>query len=504
MGDDTIARIQIENLAPASEASPTVGPAGVLTLSESAFLKDHAYNVPGESLLAPRLGFNALLSEQALAIVELLDGTRTLTEIAEQLSRRPGQPLGDIEDVCAAFIADLTSCGLIRGSGTRRRKPVRRLRRRTTFSLEVVQLVLTNRCNMACVYCSNDAPRRDMTAALCDKVVESVISMGVSRVGLTGGEPTLHPRFWQIAEQLSRNGVAVAVNTNGSTLTPTDVERLAGLGVSQVRLSVDSLDEPVLRRLGQRQVTPEHLTALIGCLQDAGLRLSTNTLLVGGINSTKAQAQRLDDALDELGVQDRVFSEVVPVGRGRAYPVGREIFDVADLLARRASTYYPCRQPRGGSAGAHLFAAVEPGAPQTICGVGTHRTSIWPDGRVIPCIFMTDVVAGNMTRRSLADIWESGDALAMFRDARALESPVCRRCVDRPRCRGGCKAKARIYSGSPASPDPWKCALYGHLRRARRIATRMGDRKTVTGTADTTSEGEPELRRSKSHTCRRT
>jgi radical SAM protein with 4Fe4S-binding SPASM domain len=461
-------RIQIRDLGASPEVRSKVGLGQLLALSDRAFLKDHAHNMPGTMLVAPQLGCTRGLNEHALMIAELLDGTRTLPEIAQLLSWRLGRPLQDLEQACADFIAQLTPYGLVSGSKTRRYKPVRWVRQRTTFSLESVQVVLTHRCNMACIYCSNEEHRQEMTSALCDKVINSVTSMGVTRVGLTGGEPTLHPRFWEIAGELSRNAMAVILYTNGSTLTPQHVERLARSQVFQVCVSIDSLEEGVLKRLGQKQVTSAHLIGLIGDLQDAGVRVRTNTALIPGINCTEAKAVHLYETLGSLNVDARAFCEVLPIGRGRICPPQREVFDVAAMLGRKSKGYQSCDRSEWGDRGEGIRTDVAWHVPQTVCGVGTQLTSIYPDGRVIPCIIMSDIVAGNMTRGSLEDIWESGDGLELFRNKENFESPVCRRCPDWNWCRGGCKAKARMYGGSPDSPDLWSCAVYGHVRRAKR------------------------------------
>lgn len=304
--------------------------------------------------------------------------------------------------------------------------------------------------------------------ALCDKVVESLTSMGVTCVGLTGGEPTLHPRFWEIAEELSRNGMAVLVFTNGSMLKPYNVERLVKSRIYEVCLSIDSLEERDLKRLGQKQVSPAYLIGLIGDLRDAGVRVRINTVLVPGINCTEAKAEHLNETLVGLNVDVRAFSEVIPIGRGRANPPEPEVFDVAAMLGRKSKAYHSCERPGRNEWDGDLRADSERDAPLTVCGVGTYLTSLYPDGRVIPCITMTDIVAGNMMQRSLEDIWESGDGLELFRSKENFESPICRRCPDWRWCHGGCKAKARIYGGLLDSPDLWSCAVFGHVRRAKR------------------------------------
>jgi len=440
-----------------------------VSLTERAFLKEHAYNVAGLVLAAPQVPFADLLNDDTARIVDLLDGTRTVTEIAEALSGGLDRPPPEAAELVNDFITRLSSHGLIKQGKTRRRRPIRRIPRRTSFSLDCIDLALTNKCNMACVYCINEDHRKEMNSSLSEKLIESVVSMGVCSVSISGGEPTLHSGFWDLVRELTKNAVAVTVETNGTTLSRANVRRLAKLGILGVSLSIDSLDARDYPSLGQSAVTPEHLIAAIGWLKDAGIHVRTSAVLVPGINSQKDKAERLWEALNKLNVSVQCYTEVIPLGKGRNRVRDAGTFDVAAALGKKIFSDRPGRKIDRGRAGSGAAMIPEPHVPCIECGAGVHRVAVSPDGRVSPCLQMTDLTAGWLSQESLETIWETSPVLAFFRKRENVESPICRRCPDWQQCNGGCKLRAGLYGGAFAYPDLWSCATYGHVRRANRL-----------------------------------
>lgn len=108
---------------------------------------------------------------------------------------------------------------------------------------------ITERCNMSCAHCGNNctAKGRDMSekvfAAVCQYVEDNEGDEGTITLG--GGEPTLHPRFWQFM------GLALSVGevwlaTNGSvTKTALRLAHMAKRGVIGCALSQDVYHDPI-------------------------------------------------------------------------------------------------------------------------------------------------------------------------------------------------------------------------------------------------------------------
>ena len=87
---------------------------------------------------------------------------------------------------------------------------------------------ITGRCNMKCKHCFLSAPDAkfgEMSLDDCFKLIDEMAQVGISRIGLTGGEPLLRPDFFQIVDRLIEKNISiVGIATNGLLVN----ERLIG------------------------------------------------------------------------------------------------------------------------------------------------------------------------------------------------------------------------------------------------------------------------------------
>lgn len=90
------------------------------------------------------------------------------------------------------------------------------------FGSRRLSVELTNICNLHCSYCLRDEDALYHSTAsflsidLLKKIaVEARKVMGITRLSLTGGEPTLHPQFAQVLELVESNGLVLGFVTNG-------------------------------------------------------------------------------------------------------------------------------------------------------------------------------------------------------------------------------------------------------------------------------------------------
>lgn len=89
----------------------------------------------------------------------------------------------------------------------------------------MANIMIDDVCNFKCPYCfanefTLDKHKNNMTIDNFKKAVDFALSSGEGRIGIIGGEPTLHPQFKEIMEILINDGRVndVVVFTNGSTL----------------------------------------------------------------------------------------------------------------------------------------------------------------------------------------------------------------------------------------------------------------------------------------------
>jgi cyclic pyranopterin phosphate synthase len=120
--------------------------------------------------------------------------------------------------------------------------------------IHYLRISLTDKCNMRCVYCmsedmvfqSNDEL---MTAAEIRRLVRIFARLGVDKIRLTGGEPTVHPDLLAIVRDIHAAGITrISMTTNGLRLAELAAP-LKEAGLERVNVSIDTLDPDRFHRV---------------------------------------------------------------------------------------------------------------------------------------------------------------------------------------------------------------------------------------------------------------
>ena len=89
-------------------------------------------------------------------------------------------------------------------------------------NIRYLRLSVTDRCNFRCRYCmpAEGVCKREHSEMLSfeelTEIVRTAVSLGVSKVRLTGGEPLLQPHIGELITALGALGYRVEIETNGS------------------------------------------------------------------------------------------------------------------------------------------------------------------------------------------------------------------------------------------------------------------------------------------------
>ena len=102
------------------------------------------------------------------------------------------------------------------------------------YTIPVVSLKITNECNLKCLHCSSDSGlplRNELTLEEIQNLIGELAQIGVKRVTLSGGEPTIRKDSWDILGYLDDADIQVSLFTNGFFLDRRFVARLSDLNV---------------------------------------------------------------------------------------------------------------------------------------------------------------------------------------------------------------------------------------------------------------------------------
>jgi len=156
---------------------------------------------------------------------------------------------------------------------------------------EYLRLSLTDVCNFRCTYCLPGGYRKQAGGAAelsvdeIRRLVSAFARLGLWKVRLTGGEPSLRPELLEIARTVAAvPGVRkLAMTTNGYRLAERAAD-YAAAGISALNVSVDSLDSGKFAAITGHDRLDEVLAG-IAAAQDAGIAsIKLNSVLMRGIN----------------------------------------------------------------------------------------------------------------------------------------------------------------------------------------------------------------------------
>ena len=266
-------------------------------------------------------------------------------------------------------------------------------------SIEYLRISVTDRCNFRCLYCMPEEglqwlPRSEILSyEEIAAVVSQLAPLGLRRLRLTGGEPTIRPELGALVAMLRAvPGIEdIALSTNGSRF-PEHAPRLKAAGLDRVNISADSLQPGRVRDIARRTVTTPPIEALRAA-EHAGLSpVKVNVVVMRGINDDEI----VDFARLTLEHEWHVrFIELMPVGdmRGATWEHVVPSDEILDRLSALGALI-PCDGPARGNGPAvyHRYA----GAPGTV-GVITpmthtycescNRVRLTADGRLRTCLF---------------------------------------------------------------------------------------------------------------------
>jgi len=198
--------------------------------------------------------------------------------------------------------------------------------------ISYLRVSLTDRCNYRCVYCMpgeeiSFLPRREILSfEEIDRLVRVFVGLGVRRVRLTGGEPTVRAGLVDLVALLDAirtpggEPVELVMTSNGQLMSRLAAP-LAAAGLRGVNVSIDTLDPDRFRALTRRG----DLAAVIAgaeAVAAAGMKLKINVVALRGVNHDELAG--LCRFAWERGAVPR-FIEHMPMSDGMLYDVAREL-----------------------------------------------------------------------------------------------------------------------------------------------------------------------------------
>jgi len=322
---------------------------------------------------------------------------------------------------------------------------------------------VTKACNLRCPHCYVNAGEKlenELSLEEIKSIIVQLAKLKVFSIFFTGGEPFLRKDIVEILKYTNKKGVGIAISTNGSFLNKEVLKKIKNLRFDLFQISLDGPKEihESIRGKGSWQRTIANIKLARSILdQKVGLGVvimknNWNLLdqtIAKGVN---CGADRI--TLMCLILSGRASEKLNPSPKEFLESVNK-IFDKYKILQSKAKFSKDTTIPSA------LI-------PKKWRGKGLHRTfapcsfpyyvAINSNGDVAPCDGLfnyPEMIIGNVRKNSLSEIWQKSKLL---RDLRKINPSdlkgVCKKCIYRDYCAGGCRASAYINYRDFRMPDP--------------------------------------------------
>jgi SynChlorMet cassette radical SAM/SPASM protein ScmE len=342
-----------------------------------------------------------------------------------------------------------------------------------------VDIDITTRCNLRCIYCAHfDSAgdvHEDLPASDWITFFRELGSLAVMEVTLGGGEPFVRPDIMEIVQGIVDNRMRFSLLSNGTLITDNIAKEIAATKrCNMVQISLDGAT-PAVHDACRGPGSFHRAVKGIRHLQNHGTQVTIRVTI------THQNVHELDNIisfiLDDLEIASLSTNAAGYFGLCRHHrdEVQLTIEDrcraMSDLV--RLSKEYPGRikANAGPFFEAERFHQIDQAIKSnqgsipgrgflTGCGCTWEKIAVRADGVIVPCTLLPEAELGRINHDSLSTIWQTHPKLQEMRSwyRIPLESfSFCRGCQFIPYCTGNCPAGAHAIFGKECHPSLEGC-----------------------------------------------
>lgn len=329
---------------------------------------------------------------------------------------------------------------------------------------------ITKKCFNECIYCSAYVSEENAKKVLsindAKRTIDQFIQLGGQELNISGGEPLLHPNWFDITTYAKNKGLKVRLFTCGilsdkpislNELSNT-IDMIAKVGFEAVEMT---LHAPYSEMHDQ-------ITSVEGSFKDTYRFIKLLSSKVDNLEinfvPTQINADELEELVDfvaKLGIKKLNVLRFIPQGKGLT---NKELLSLKkDQSARLVKVIMELSKRNDidvnlGHPSDFIFLLDNSHKPKS-CSAGKEQCMIKINGDVVPCPAFGDLddwVAGNIFKERFETIWNESTVFIRLRkfDFKRIQGD-CKVCVHLKFCQGRCPAQrirenGDLYKG----PDP--------------------------------------------------
>lgn len=266
--------------------------------------------------------------------------------------------------------------------------------------INYVRLAVTDRCNLRCTYCMPENMQFLQRKEILSyeemlAIMQPLAAAGVNKVRITGGEPFLRKDLMQLLTQLSQtDGIdEISITTNG-VLTAPYIPQLKALGITNVNLSLDTLQRDKFKQITHRDQFNAVMHTL-DTLLEYEMKVKINMVVMSNVNTDELADFAALTAHKRVNVR---FIEEMPFnGQGHAF--SGQLWNYHKILDALGSQYElqklqdaPHSTSMNYQIPGHMGRiGVIAAYSRTFCG-SCNRIRITPTGGFKTCLYGHDVL----------------------------------------------------------------------------------------------------------------
>lgn len=299
--------------------------------------------------------------------------------------------------------------------------------------LTKVTLCLTNRCNLKCIHCSQEAGTRisneEMSFNQVCNIIDILENLSVKTIVLTGGEIFVRDDIYDILQYLHKKfSGKVSIMTNGTLINNKDTVKIIKKTCTQVDISLDGHNKESVKKIRGEGVYDKVLYGIKLLKEEKVEKITLSTVEAKGID-----VSAFYDLCNKL--------EVKPIVR-KLDPLGRAIenFDKLDIEKKYMNDE---TQNELDEIRRNINA-------KSFCTAGEDKIYISENGDVYPCPILKseEYKIGNILSSAFMDYFNEKSKEILSKLALCIVDEVdeCSQCDYRYFCTGGCpSADQRLF-----------------------------------------------------------
>ena len=370
------------------------------------------------------------MNESAAKILQLCNGLNSVEEIKTSLAMTYAEKADRVSALVDNFLDYAEKLQFVDMLNERQeRKNLQQFGSCDYWTPDVLAIELTENCPLRCRHCYVNAGKgATLPLGSVSKILEEANTFCLEHIQLTGGEPLIHPNFFEILDMVCSMGVTTHIFTSGYIMNDVLVQRLKTYASKNIilQVSVDGLEEYHDSFRGVKGC----FRRTIGFIKEM---VNSGFKVIAGLcvaTQTYDEIKELCQLLKRIGVASIRIGAISDRGRAENKLASNtdSMLNVKQIQAQLSS-----------EEDTETFKVIFTEDSQRIkdseyshnCGMGQTVIKISPTGNVSPCL-MSDIVIGNISDETISAIQRKYSRI--FEEIRIPSHQFCSECENAVVC----------------------------------------------------------------------